>query len=219
VRYSTERLPTELAGAVDVRRERDTLFALAQIVGPRGTVIAFEPQRLVFQTLCANVAINSLPNVFCYPSAAGDTPGVILVPPMNPTVRQNFGGFSISGYEHGEPVGVMRLDDLPIRTCRLIKIDVEGMELAVLRGAENLIRTHMPVLYVENNRPQHSQQLVRFIHLLGYDLYWHAPPLFNPANFLGHREDIFSGERAENVLCWPAQSHMTIPGLRPVEIR
>jgi len=92
------------------------------------------------------------------------------------------------------------------------------MELTVLRGSEKLIRTHMPVVYVENNRPQHAQELVRFIHLLGYDLFWHDPPLFNPANFLHHPEDIFDGERAENMLCWPHQSHMNGPGLRPVDV-
>jgi len=100
-------------------------IALARIVGMRGTVIAFEPQRVVFQTLCANVANNSLPNVFCYQSAVGEKAGVILVPPMDPTIKQNFGGFAVSGYEHGEPVSVTRLDDLPIRACRLIKLTLK----------------------------------------------------------------------------------------------
>src|SRR3954467_11045049 len=36
-----------------------TLF-FAQSTAPLGGVIAFEPQRLVFQTLCANMAINSI---------------------------------------------------------------------------------------------------------------------------------------------------------------
>src|SRR4051794_40390959 len=64
--------------------------AMAKRVGPRGTVVAFEPQRVVFQTLCANVATNSLPNVFCYQSAVGERADVIVVPPLDPRVRQNF---------------------------------------------------------------------------------------------------------------------------------
>ena len=40
-----------------------TVF-LAKRVGPSGRVIAFEPQRIVFQTLCANIALNNLLNVF-----------------------------------------------------------------------------------------------------------------------------------------------------------
>src|SRR5579859_1505250 len=109
--------------------------AMARLVGPRGTVVAFEPQRVVFQTLCANVANNSLANVFCYPSAVGERESVILVPPLEPRARQNFGAFSVGGYKQGEPIGVVKLDDFPLRSCQLIKIDVEGMELAVLRGA------------------------------------------------------------------------------------
>jgi len=191
---------------------------MAKLVGAKGTIIAFEPQRVVFQTLCANIAHNSLANVFCYQSAIGDQPGTILVPPLDPNAKNNFGAFTVSGFQQGEPVGMIRLDDLPIRACRLIKIDVEGMELSVLRGAEQLIRGCMPVLYVENNRPAQSRELIRFIHLLGYDLYWHDPPLFNPNNFFKSAEDIFAGERAQNMLCWPHQGHMTVQGLRRVEV-
>ena len=192
--------------------------AMARLVGPHGTVVAFEPQRVVFQTLCANVANNSLANVFCYQSALGEKAGVILVPPLDPQTRQNFGAFSVGGYEHGEPVGLVRLDDFPLRACRLIKIDVEGMEPAVLRGAEGIIAKFMPVIYVENNRPAQSRELIRMIHLMGYDLYRHEPGLFNPDNFRKHPHDIFDGERAENMLCWPSHSHMGIDGLRRVEV-
>src|SRR5262245_11408475 len=48
-----------------------TVF-LSRMVGETGKVYAFEPQRIVFQTLCANVALNSLTNVHCFHSAVGD---------------------------------------------------------------------------------------------------------------------------------------------------
>src|SRR5437868_835956 len=35
-------------------------IVLARLVGPQGRVVAFEPQRIVFQMLCANVALNAL---------------------------------------------------------------------------------------------------------------------------------------------------------------
>ncbi|TFG83046.1 MAG: FkbM family methyltransferase, partial [Chromatiales bacterium] len=44
-------------------------LALARLVGQQGLVFAFEPQRIVFQTLCANMALNSLDNVHCINSA------------------------------------------------------------------------------------------------------------------------------------------------------
>ena len=55
-----------------------TIF-LAQTVGPEGAVLAFEPQRMVFQILCANVALNGLPNVYTHHAAVGRRPGNIRV--------------------------------------------------------------------------------------------------------------------------------------------
>ena len=52
---------------------------LAKLVG-EGFVIAFEPQRLVFQSLCANLAINSISNVYAYQEAISDENGSILIP-------------------------------------------------------------------------------------------------------------------------------------------
>ena len=39
---------------------------LARRIGERGAIFAFEPQRLVYQMLCANVALNGLSNVIAY---------------------------------------------------------------------------------------------------------------------------------------------------------
>ena len=63
-----------------------TLF-LAQAAAPQGFVIAFEPQRLVYQTLCANMALNSITNVHCRPEALGNSSGTIIVPPLNYATR------------------------------------------------------------------------------------------------------------------------------------
>jgi hypothetical protein len=49
----------------------------------------------------------------------------------------------------------------------LVKVDVEGMELAVLRGAEELIRRCCPVLYLENN--EEPGVMKRRCRELGYD--------------------------------------------------
>ncbi len=56
---------------------------LARMVGSTGELHVFEPQRIVFQTLCANLAINQCANVFAYQSAVGATIGTIHVPPMD----------------------------------------------------------------------------------------------------------------------------------------
>src|SRR5882672_8881146 len=47
-------------------------LALARAVGPTGAVYAFEPQRIVFQTMVVNVALNSLTNVICQQRGLGE---------------------------------------------------------------------------------------------------------------------------------------------------
>src|SRR5947199_9441604 len=61
---------------------------LARATSPGGAVIAFEPQRLAFQTLCANLALNDIVNALAYQQACGRKPGYIFVPVLDPTTLQ-----------------------------------------------------------------------------------------------------------------------------------
>ena len=108
---------------------------LAQAVGPTGTVLAFEPQRIVHQTLCANLALNNIVNVYAYCAAVGKTPGTIVVPSLDPLEPNNFGGVELGDGEKGEVTPVLTIDGLDLSECHFLKIDVEGMELEVLEGA------------------------------------------------------------------------------------
>lgn len=67
-----------------------TLY-LAQAVGPHGKVLAFEPQRMLFQTLCANMAINSITNAYCYNQALGEEHGWVNMPDLDHGSPNNFG--------------------------------------------------------------------------------------------------------------------------------
>jgi ADP-heptose:LPS heptosyltransferase len=59
------------------------------------------------------------------------------------------------------------------------------------------------LLYVENDRVDRSAALIELLSDLGYEMYWHAPYLYNPENFNGVRENIFPGTVAINMLCVP----------------
>jgi FkbM family methyltransferase len=179
-----------------------TLF-LAEAVGPSGAVFAFEPQRLVFQMLCANLALNDLINVRACQAAVGSAPGFITVPLLDPSRPQNVGGLGLGNWSEGEKVPVMTIDSLELARCDLLKADVEGMEAEVLAGAAETIRRHQPVLYVENDRKDKSEALIRLIFELGYRAWWHLPPMFNPANFRAHRENVFGSVVSVNLLCVP----------------
>jgi len=174
---------------------------LAKWAGPNGRVIAFEPQRIVYQTLCANIAINSLLNVHCMQQAVGSLPGSIVVPHLNYQAENNFGGLALGSFTHGEQVPVVTIDSLGLQSCDFIKLDVEGMECEAILGGRATIEKFKPMLYVENDREDRSAELVRTLDGLGYSMYWHYPPLFNPKNFAGHAENVFGNIVSKNMIC------------------
>lgn len=193
-----------------------TLY-FAQTVGPEGRVVSFEPQRQVFQTLCANVALNNLNNVLTFHAGAGEAPGTAMVPIPDYAKEGNFGGVSLLGGQGGEAVQVMTLDQIGVPALSLVKIDVEGMELSVLKGAAQSIAQHKPVLYVENDRKDKSPALIDYILGLGYRAYWHIAPLFNPNNAFAHAENMFGNTVSLNLLCIPAQAVQDIKGLAEIQ--
>jgi FkbM family methyltransferase len=194
-----------------------TVF-FARQVSPGGMVLAFEPQRVIHQTLCANMALNSIPNVFCIQAAVGAAHGALKVPPIDYTRETNFGGVSLGTYQVGETVPVVPLDSYNLPGCDLIKVDVEGMEEDVLRGAVKIIERFRPVLYVENDREDKSAGLVRFIDSLGYKMYWHKPLYFNPDNFMCNPNNIFSNVISINMLCVPGEESQDLLGFERVEV-
>lgn len=192
---------------------------MAQAVGDRGRVLAIEPQPVVFQALCANLALNCLLNVDALNCGCAATERVLAIPALDYAQEGNFGGLAlqIPGAAPSIPVKCETLDSLLQRYNRidLIKIDVEGMEQDVLAGAANAIRAFGPVLYVENDRPQKSASLIEAIHALGYRAWWHIPPLFNPDNYYGNERNLYPGICSFNMVCLPAQREAEAPaGLR-----
>jgi FkbM family methyltransferase len=192
-------------------------LVLSQLVGPAGRVYAFEPQRVVFQILCGNLALNGCLNVVCREMALGDQPGQLRVPPVDYQRENNFGGVALRRDDAGEPVPVITLDSLDLPACHFLKADVEGMELSVLRGAEQTLRRHRPLLYVENDRQASSAALIEYLQSLEYDLYWHLPPLFNPRNHFRNGQNEFPNIVSANMLGVHRSINASIEGLRRVE--
>jgi len=190
---------------------------LAGLAGPDGEVHAFEPQRIVFQALCANLALNQCTNVFARQSAVGEHAGTISVPPLDPAVRFNFGGVSLQGVTFGEIVPLITLDSLDLPACQFLKVDVEGMEVEVLKGSTQLIETHRPIMYLENDRLEHSEELLTMVARFDYRAYWHFPRVFNSNNYFGDAANIFGDVASINILCIPNESKLPVDGLRLVK--
>lgn len=185
---------------------------------PEGVVYAFEPQRLCFQMLCANVALNNLTNVFAFQKAIGDQETVVKIPVLRPDVEFNSGSMSIEGNPAGEDTPVTTIDRLDLGRCDLIKIDVEGLELKVLEGARNTIAAFHPILFVENNNAENSSQILSLLFGLNYKCWWHLANYYSANNYFKNSENVFSQFRFEaNMLCFHESSDVTIDGFVEVE--
>lgn len=176
---------------------------LARLVGPRGRVLAFEPQRSVHAVLVTNLTLNGQEQVSAERVALGAEAGEITVPSLPLSAAANFGGVSVGGA--GEACPVRTLDSYGLDALRLIKMDVEGAEGDVIAGASQTIRRLRPVLYVENDRMEKSAALIAAIQDLGYRLWWHVVPLFNPGNLRGNAENVFGAIGSKNMACLPSE--------------
>jgi FkbM family methyltransferase len=184
----------------------------AQAVGPAGRVHAFEPQATVAEVLQANMDLNGAAQVEVHQAALGAVPGRIVVPRLASDRPINLGGLTLGGFGPGEgdDVALTTLDDLGLTACRLIKIDVEGMEGEVLAGGVETLGRCRPILYVENDRPERMVALLAAIAGHGYRTWWHVATFFNADNMRGTRKNVFPDLFGLNMLCLPAES-----GIRP----
>lgn len=189
---------------------------LARACAP-GPIYLFEPQQRLFQLLCATLALNGVTNAQAHSDALGARPSTARIPPVNYANRANFGGVSLGEYPEGVRVRVSTLDSFDLAACHLLKIDVEGHELEVLRGAATTIARCQPLLYVENDRQALQGPLIDHVAGLGYRMYWHAAPLFIVENFKGHAENVFGRVASLNMLCLPADNTLRIEGLEPID--
>ena len=192
-----------------------TVF-FAKKVTEKGLVIAFEPQRLVYQTLCGNVALNGLTNVTCFLAAVGDRRGQVAFPTIDPRQTFNFGAVRPAGDGKGEVQDVVPIDELGLNRCTLIKVDVEGMEAKVIAGAKETIARCRPALFLENDTVERSREVLEAVDSIGYKAFWQIAGYYNPNNYFANRENVFARFQPQaNVLCVPKECPFT--GLMAVE--
>jgi FkbM family methyltransferase len=133
----------------------------ARLVGPTGRVIAFEPHPVTYGYLSRNVEANGLSQVRALHLALGEAPGQIeIVSVANPGENH----VAATG-EHGSgaaAVAMATLDDAlagqEIGPVDYLKIDVEGFELPVLRGARRTIAASPAIVVQTELQDQHANR-------------------------------------------------------------
>lgn len=139
-------------------------------------------------------------------AACGAETGTIQLPQLDYATENNFGGLAVGQGEVTVPMTTVDAvvgDDRPV----LIKADVEGMELEVLRGADRTIERCRPLLYLEADRAAAVPPLLDHLLARRYRWHWHRPPLFAQQNYRGLRYCLehLRGILSHNVIAVPAE--------------
>lgn len=195
-------------------------LAFARFTGPTGHVVSFEAQPLAFAVLQRNVTANALPQIALMNVVVADHAGMVRVPSIEIEERGNYGSASLRTQLLPDEVGLtlgtgqdatreldvsaITIDSLQLEACSLIKIDAEGTEDVVLRGAQETISRLRPVVYAECNSIADGMRSIGILRGLGYEVRLHLADAFNVENFNGSSENIFGHAREAALVAVPA---------------
>jgi FkbM family methyltransferase len=147
-----------------------------------GSVLAIEAQERIYYALAGNIAINNCFNAIALHAAVSNEPGVMTIPNPDYTVPSSFGSLELRQGANNEFIGQainytentakirrVALDEFNLPRVDFIKLDVEGMEMEALEGADKTIKSSRPILLVEKIK-SNSEQLHRWFSDRGYTL-------------------------------------------------
>jgi FkbM family methyltransferase len=154
----------------------------AEVVGQSGAVYAFEPIPSTFKVLRSNLDRLGLSNVETFPVAASDVAAFVeMAIPRYAAGGANFYEARIGRPSRGEQAAratTVRLDDVLADLDRVdvIKCDVEGHELNVLKGADRLLRRCRPAWLMElsgnpDDATTSAAEVVARMRAEGYEVY------------------------------------------------
>lgn len=159
-----------------------------------GQIYAFEPQRLIYQMFCGNMAINNIFNVHAQQLALGKEEKIIEIDEIDYNQLGSFGSFSLDGIDRSkyktvkdkkQTIRVTTLDKFVeenhVEKVDFIKIDAEGMDLEVIEGGLQTIEKFKPDLYVEflnlgsskdeDTVLEGKENLASFLNNMGFETY------------------------------------------------
>lgn len=146
-----------------------------------GRVLAFEPNETPFRCLTRNMAGHG--HATCIQKGLGEKPGRMGI------IRSSNVGASY--LTDGNDIEIVTLDSYELPACALIKIDAEGMELGILRGAEETVKRCRPVLVMEINSGALERQGTS-----AYDIFvW--------LESMGYRVEGNTGGPQYDIFCFP----------------
>ncbi|MFM7079569.1 MAG: FkbM family methyltransferase, partial [Bacteroidota bacterium] len=153
-----------------------TALEFAKLSGKGSIVLAFEPHPGNFAAAKTNMALNDFSNIKLLNIGLGSNKTKLPIT----TCDHNSGSNKIASESNSNTtvVDIEKLDDIleikNLTKVDLIKIDVEGFEMEVLKGAELTIRKFNPILFIElddnnlKNQKSSANELVIFLKNLNF---------------------------------------------------
>lgn len=135
----------------------------------KGRVVAIEPEPEVFKTLVKNIKLNRLDNTTPINTAcfSKDTS-------LKFYITKTLGQHSLYGKGKNIKIKARKLDsilkELNINDANLIKIDVEGAEYEVIKGAEKTISKQKPMIIFESFDEKRTEKIKDFLRKRGYKI-------------------------------------------------
>jgi FkbM family methyltransferase len=144
-----------------------TLLA-SKLVGPGGIVLSFEPLPRNANYLKKHLRLNCIENVKFIQSAVSDKSGTAF---FEEQTSSYMGSLSSKG---GVEVKTICLDDLVARVDfpapEYMKIDVEGSEFSVLKGAKSILADNRPTIFLATHGHEVHKQCCEFLKSMDYQL-------------------------------------------------
>ena len=138
----------------------------SELVGPKGTVISFEPLPRNIYFLKKHLRINKLTNVKIIEAAVSDSSGIKY---FEPSPSPSMAHLSKRGDLKVKTVSLDKLilkDKVP--SPQYMKIDVEGAEMNVLLGAESILKNIHPIIFLATHGGYIHKKCIKFLQSLDY---------------------------------------------------
>ena len=181
----------------------------ATLVGPTGSVHAFEPIPTIYRQLTQSIQANHFEGIIHSHNVAlgTDNTDELLY------VANNAGGSSlVNNTDTKETITVhIRNGDKELEACEhidVIKIDVEGYEYEVLQGIRKTLEKHQPILFLEFSgdsykmqNKSHGMKILSLLRSCGYSLFDIEDTMMEVTNDIAFDATIANIRKQTNLLC------------------
>lgn len=161
-------------------------------------VFAFEPSVFTFSLLSASAVFNGIENISLFNLGCAASAGIRFLEVDYEAFDWNYGALSFVGRNldagNTRPFSFAPLDDFSFgdQPVVFIKIDVEGMELDVLKGAARYLEKDRPYVFFEVLHMKDGFKCREFLKRFDYKCYWVSTSAYNPDNFNHNPENIWA---------------------------